>query len=132
MVAVVGLTAALVNTTPPQSASGGVQSGHGRARLGFGGTSSSTLPAPALNSIHLYLLDEGGPLLRGAASVELDLSLPSAEIGPLVRQPVLAGPGHYQLDGDELSVAGTWTIQVKALVDKFTEQTATAQVDVAP
>jgi hypothetical protein len=44
---------------------------------------------------------------------------------------VRAGPAHLQLDGDDLAVAGTWTIEVTARLDRFTEATGTLEVPVA-
>jgi copper transport protein len=130
MVAVVALTAGLVNTTPANAGRTGVQSV--TTALGSGSVNLVVDPARVgTNSIHLYLLDESGRAFE-VQDVALKLSLPSAELGPIDRDAVLAGPGHYQLDGGDLSVAGTWSIEVDARIDKFTEKTATVQVDVAP
>ncbi len=49
-----------------------------------------------------------------------------------MRQPFVAGPGHYQLDGNDLSISGKWTIVVRARVSKFEEKTATFAVTVNP
>jgi copper transport protein len=133
MVAVVALTAWLVTITPANAGGSGVQSITKALEGGSVRGSVNLVVDPArvgLNSIHLYLLDESGRAL-GAQSVELDLSLPSAELGPIDRTTVLAGPGHFQLDGGDLSVAGEWTIVVKARIDRFTEETATVKVDVS-
>ena len=43
-----------------------------------------------------------------------------------------AGPAHFQLDGDDLAVAGDWTIEVQARIDRFTEEAGTAEVPIAP
>ena len=81
---------------------------------------------------HLYLLDQSGRPAALAQSVELDFSLSSANIGPIQRQPSVAGPGHYLLDSNDLTIAGTWTILVRAQVSKFEENTATFTVNVNP
>ena len=47
------------------------------------------------------------------------------DIGPLDREPVRAGPGHFQLVGTDLDLAGEWTLTVTVKPDRFTEQTAT-------
>ena len=57
---------------------------------------------------------------------------PSAEIGPLEREPYVAGPGHYQVDGSDLSIAGDWTVEVVARVDRFDQLTAAVTVPVNP
>ena len=89
-------------------------------------------PGPAgFNQIHLYLFDPDGRPAEIAESVTLVLSLPSAELGPISREASAAGPAHLQLDGNDLAVAGTWTIEVRARIDRFTEATGTAEVPIA-
>jgi copper transport protein len=83
------------------------------------------------NQIHLYLFDPDGRPADIAESITLALSLPSAQLGPIEREAVRAGPAHFQLDGDDLAVGGTWTIEVQARLDRFTEATGTIEVPVA-
>ena len=66
-----------------------------------------------------------------AETITLDLSLPAADLGPITREATRAGPAHFQLDGDDLAVGGTWTIEVRARLDRFTEATGTVEVPVA-
>jgi len=84
------------------------------------------------NSVHLYLLDPTGRALDLVQPPTLELSLPSNQLGPIRRQPFLAGPGHYQLIGGDLSIPGDWTIVVRAQTSKFEEKTATFTVTVNP
>ena len=78
----------------------------------------------------------GGPVIdRLAAKGDpkaVKLTLPSADIGPIERTPIEAGPGHWQLDGGDLSIAGTWTIELDVRTDRFSEETATVDVTVNP
>jgi len=132
LVAVIGLTAVLVVVTPgrAESARGVVEE---VVTLGDAGSVQVTIsPARAgTNQIHLYLFDPDGRPAEIAESITLELSLPAAQLGPITREATRAGPAHLQLDGDDLAVAGTWTIEVTARLDRFTEATGTIEVPVA-
>jgi copper transport protein len=130
MVAVLAITAVLVNTTPARDASG--LSGIFSATVPMGDGSVNLVVDPdraGQNSVHLYLLDAAGRN-RDVESLSLELSLPANDIGPIDRDAFLVGQGHYQVDGGDLSIPGEWTITVKARVDKFTQQTADVHVTV--
>ncbi|MEQ1786099.1 MAG: copper resistance protein CopC [Acidimicrobiales bacterium] len=132
LVVVVALTAVLVVVTPGRtSTEGGVV--EEVVSLGDVGTVQLTIsPAKAgFNQIHLYLFDPDGRPAEIAESVTLQLSLPAAQLGPITREAVRAGPAHLQLDGDDLAVGGTWTIEIQARVDRFTEANGTVEVQVA-
>jgi copper transport protein len=132
MVIVLALTAVLVNVTPARNAAGIGTIYSKTEALGADTVNLVVDPNRAgSNAIHLYLLDPNG---RAAAmqSVTLELSLPSDQLGPIRRQPFVAGPGHYQLNSSDLSIPGKWSIVVRAQVSKFEEQTATFDVTVNP
>jgi copper transport protein len=130
----VAITAILVNVTPAATAAGVGQIFSETVPLGDGSVNVVVDPNRAgENEIHLYVFDEAGRVSgEDFDEVTLRLSLPSAEIGPLERDPFLAGPGHYQLDGNELSIAGRWTIEVVARVNTFDQLTAAVEVPVNP
>lgn len=133
IVVVLVLTAALVNTPPARTAAGIGTIFSDTKPIGQDSVNLVVDPNRAgSNSIHLYLLDESGRPAALAQTVELDFSLPAANLGPIVRQPSVAGPGHYLLDSNDLTVAGQWTIVVRAQVSKFEENTASFTVDVNP
>ena len=75
------------------------------------------------NAIHLYFYDEDGRPADVAEEVTVSFSLPSSDIGPIVREPFRAGPTHFQIDGDELVTGGRWIIEVTATVSRFEEAT---------
>jgi copper transport protein len=132
VVAVLAITSVLVNTTPARDASG--QSGIFSATVPMGDGSVNLVVDPdraGQNSVHLYLLDAAGRN-RDVQSLTLQFSLPANGIGPIDRDAYLAGQGHYQVDGDDLSIPGEWTITVKARVDKFTAESADIKVTVNP
>jgi copper transport protein len=133
MVVVLGLTAVLVNVTPARDAAGIGTIFSKTQAIGDGSVNLVVDPNRAgSNAIHLYLLDPTGRPAALAVSVTLELSLPSNQLGPIRRQPFVAGPGHYQLNSSDLSISGKWTIVVRVQVSKFEEKTAIFDVTVNP
>jgi copper transport protein len=132
LVAVVAITAVLVVVTPARTqAEGGVV--ERTVLLGEAGSVQLTIsPAKAgFNQIHLYLFDPDGRPDDIAETITLQLSLPSADLGPIEREAVRAGPAHLQLDGSDLALGGTWTIEVHARIDRFTEASGSVEIPVA-
>lgn len=84
------------------------------------------------NEIHLYLLDATGRPAGEVEDVRLRLSKPDDDIGPIEREPLVAGPGHWVLSGRELSLPGDWVVEVVVGVDRFTEETVRVPVTVNP
>lgn len=132
LVVVIALSAVLVVVTPGRTAAeGGVV--ERVVQLGEHGSVQVTIaPAKAgFNQIHLYLFDPDGRPSEIAESVTLQLSLPAAQLGPITREATRAGPAHLQLDGTDLAVGGTWTIEVQARIDRFTQASGSVEVPVA-
>lgn len=127
IVAVLGVTSVLTNVTPARVTAGaGLQSVS--APIGDGTLEVTVDPAsPGRNNIHAYLLDEGGGPDDRYDDATFALALPAQDLGPLDREPVRAGPGHFQLVGTDLDLAGEWTLTVTIKPDRFTEQTATVR-----
>ncbi len=135
LVLAVGLTAVLVNVTPA------------RTEAGVGGLFSETVPLvdngtgeeigtvnvvvdpnrAGRNTIHFYFYDPDGRAVDLAEEVTVSLTLPANDLGPIVREPVRAGPAHFQIDGDELVTGGRWDIAVDARLSRF--EAATAEVE---
>jgi copper transport protein len=133
MVVVLGLTAVLVNVTPARNAAGIGTIFSKTEAIGDDSVNLVVDPNRAgANAIHLYLLDPTGRPAALVDSLTLELSLPSNQLGPITRQPFVAGPGHYQLNGSDLSIPGKWTIVVRAQFSKFEEKTASFDVTVNP
>ena len=51
-------------------------------------------------------------------------------LGPFDREPVRAGPGHFQLVGTDLTLSGEWELTISVKPDRFTETKATVTFDV--
>jgi copper transport protein len=133
MVVVLGLTAVLVNQVPASTAAG-IGTIYSQTKpIGQNTVNLVVDPNRAgHNSIHMYFLDPTGRVAEVADGVTLEISFPANDIGPLSRTPFVAGPGHYQLDTDDLSTTGQWTIAVRAQFSKFEAPTATFDVNVNP
>src|SRR5690606_35891778 len=83
------------------------------------------------NDVHIYLFDASGRPDDDFEGADVSLELPSQGLGPFDRTAVDAGNGHYQLVATDLPLAGTWTMAIKAKVDRFTEQKATVSFPVS-
>jgi copper transport protein len=132
LVAVIGLTAVVVAMTPGRTlAQGGpVEKIIQLDKVG----SVQVVVAPAragFNQMHLYTFDPDHRPAQLAESVQIQLTLPAAQLGPIDRTAARAGPAHYQLNGRDLSIAGTWTITVQLKIDRFTQVSGTTDVKVA-
>jgi copper transport protein len=127
LLVVLGLTAVFTNITPARTAAGsGVVSTS--APFGEGSVDVTIDPAsPGRNDIHVYVLDARGRPDDRYDDADLALSLPAQDVGPLHREPVSAGAGHFQLVGTDLPLAGEWTLTITVRPDRFSEQAATVR-----
>jgi copper transport protein len=130
---VLGLTGVLVAVTPARTEAGIGNVSSITTPLGTGTVNLTIDPNRAgPNTIHIYLLDDVGRQADVATEVELRFSLPDRGIGPIARTPIKAGPGHWQFDGDVLSIAGRWRITIVTRVSAFDEVQAVADLTVNP
>lgn len=131
LVVIVAITAVLVVVTPARSE---MSPGVVEEIVTLGGAGSvqvTVAPATAgRNQVHLYLFDPDGRPAEIAESIDLELSLPSAGIGPIAREASRAGPAHFQLDTDDMAVAGEWEIVLNARIDRFTQESGTVQIPI--
>ena len=130
MIAVFGVTAALISYPPPIDAASGPFSTN--TTLGPAELEMTVDPARVgPNAIHLYLIDaKNGTQFTGTRELTVTATLPSKGIGPLPLQSNLSGPGHYTLSGAVLSPAGTWEIQITDRVSAFDEYAKTIDVPI--
>ena len=73
--------------------------------------------------LHVYLFDDEGALTQ-PAGIEVTITEPQQQLGPIDVDLEPAGPGHYVGDGMTIPGAGTWTLAVSVRVDEFTATTA--------
>jgi copper transport protein len=136
IVVVLGVTSVLVNTTPGRSAvvSQGVANQTLPITTTVPGSTLNLVVAPAQagvrNSLHLSYSDPQGRPVTIAGPVKVELSLPDQDIGPISRDALPGGPGHYLLDTDDITIPGVWTITVISRLSEFDQQRTTFSVKV--
>jgi copper transport protein len=130
MLAVFGVTAALVSYVPPIDIATGPFSI--TTKLGPAQLEMTVEPARVgLNSVHLYLIDaKTGSQFTATKELTVTAKLPAKGIGPLPLKVNLAGPGHYVLSSAELSPGGAWQLQITDRVSEFEEHTKTIEVPI--
>lgn len=131
MVVALAFTAVLVTVTPARTAAG-VDGGIFSETRPLGDGSVNLVVDPGRqrgNEVHLYLLDASGRSID-PSGVGLSFSLPAGDLGPLDQEPFAAGPGHYQVNGADFPVPGTWQVVVTARTDRFTQDTASFAVPI--
>jgi copper transport protein len=109
-VAVLAVTALLVNTPPARS-----QTAQPFAALLVQGDRlldvSLSPAARGTNELHLVLSSTSGSLLR-AEDATVRLTLPERDLGPLPVRVDSAGPDHWVALGLDIPFAGTWRLEV--------------------
>jgi copper transport protein len=135
VVAVLAVTAVLVNLVPAHTAAGVTGPFTATTAMGTYQLNVTVDPNRAgTNELHIYLFDHTGQPTdpAGGTGLQVGFSLPSRDIGPIIRTATVAGPGHWQLAGDELSIPGQWRLQFQLPVSKFSQLTTTLTVPVNP
>jgi copper transport protein len=119
--AVVGVTAALVNEVPAGQAAGQPFT-YSFSTLGV---QVNTIVDPSRagtgNRVHVYVLSRVGTP-RAVAELDLSITLPSKSIGPLSVPLIISGPGHYYANGFDIPVAGDWVLKYTVRTDAIDEQ----------
>jgi copper transport protein len=128
--AVVAVTALLVNLAPARTES--QVSGPFISDVRMGDDNLNVLIDPrevGENAIHLTLTDASGAPVE-VRKMDVLFSLPSEGIGPLEGAGRELAPGHFVIEGRQLSLSGDWKLVVEAKIDKFTQETAEVEVTV--
>jgi copper transport protein len=130
VVAVLGVTSALVSYPPPAS----LASGPFAATTSLGPLRLEVTMDPArvgANELHLYLLRarDGAPF-AGTKELTVSLALPGRHIGPLPLTAREAGPGHYVVDTVQVVPAGDWRLNVTSRVSEFDQYETSLTVPV--
>ncbi len=130
MLAVFGVTAALISYAPPIDATSGPFSTN--TTLGAAELEMTVEPAKVgLNTIHIYLINaDTGTQFTATKELVAKALLPAKGIGPLPLQATPAGPGHYILSSAVLSPGGTWDIQLTDRVSEFEAFSRTVKVPI--
>jgi copper transport protein len=119
IVAVLGVTAALVGYAPSVAVSGGPVS----ITRSLGPADLQLTVDPARvgpNAVHVFLTDKRtGAQYDRVKEFKAQLALPEERIGPIDQSVRKAGPGHYVLDGAVFGADGDWELEVAARVSAF-------------
>jgi copper transport protein len=132
LVAVVALTAIVVNVPPARTA---VVAKTDRVditqRVDTGNVQLSVDPAiGGPNTVAIRYTDGTGQPINVANSMSIEFSQPSAGLEPITRLVPASEPGVFMIQGNELSIPGTWTITIAVRTGDFTEQRTSFEVPV--
>ena len=132
LVAVVALTAIVVNVPPARTA---VVAKTDRVditqRVDTGNVQLSVDPAiVGPNTVAVRYTDGTGQPINVANSMSIEFSQPSAGLEPITRQVPASEPGVFVIQGNELSIPGTWTVTIAVRTGDFTEQRTSFEVPV--
>jgi copper transport protein len=126
LVVVVGITAVLVNVTPARSIATDVTTS---APLGDGSLNLTVDPARAgSNQVHLFLFGPDGTPDDRHRAATVTFTLPALDVGPIQGEAIRVGVGHFQVDGADLSIAGSWVVTVSVQPDRFSRVEAEVPV----
>jgi copper transport protein len=127
---VIAATALLVNIAPARVAAG--LEGPFITDVRIGSDNLNVIVDPnrvGENEVHLTVTEPNGAATEVEAMRVL-FRMPSEGIGPLIGEGVRLAPGHYVVQGRQLSVAGGWTLEVVARTGRFDEERTTVRVTV--
>ena len=132
LVVVLALTAIVVNIPPARTA---VVAKTDRVditqRVDTGNVQLSVDPAiVGPNTVSVRYTDGTGQPINVANSMSIEFSQPSAGLEPITRQVPASEPGVFVIQGNELSIPGTWTITIAVRTGDFTEQRTSFEVPV--
>lgn len=132
LVVVVGLTAILVNSPPARTAAvTKAERVEITKRVDTGTVEFSVDPAiVGTNTVKARYADGTGQPLNVANTMSIEFSQPSAGLEPITRQVPASAPGVFVIQGNELSIPGTWTITLAVRTGDFTEQRTSFEVPV--
>lgn len=131
ILAVLAVTAVLVNTVPSRAQSTAVPPFDQTVAIGANQANMGVTPAQAgPNQIHLTFLDPNGQPVSMAQNVQVSFTQTQAAVGPLSREMVAAGTGHYVLDTKDLAIPGTWQVEFLVRLSDFEQERLTFQVPI--
>ena len=129
VIAVLGVTAALVSYPPPDA----IQAGPASGAVVVEGKRVEYTVDPARvgsNEVHIYVFDDKSGAPAPVRSMEISFSLPDAGIAPIEADARRAGPGHFVVPSAMLGVKGEWLADVAIRLSQFEEPIAEFKVEV--
>ena len=128
-VAVLAVTALLVNSVPAKQAAGQPFS----QSFNTLGVQVNVIVDPAragpATQFHFYVLGTQG-VPKAIPELDASISLPARGLGPLTIPLVNAGPGHYFATNVDIPIAGTWILTLTVRTSAIDEQEVSAPLPV--
>ena len=130
LVGVLAATAALTTYAPADYAPTGPVSE--TASLGPADLQLTVDPARVgPNEMHVYLIDkQSGQQYDKVKELNVSMTLPAKNLGPLKPDVRKAGPGHFVMNGALFGVAGDWDVKMSARVSEFDAYYADVKVGI--
>lgn len=132
-VAVIVVTAILVNAAPAKVAQGQIGGASGitlKTNTVWVDITAAPGVAPAANDIHVTAINPAGAPVN-PADVVATLDYPGRHVAPLTIPLRRLGPGHYLSPGFTIPFKGTWRITAHVRFDQFTEVTIAGPLPIA-
>lgn len=132
VVVVLLVTGFLVSTEPAAEAAGLSGAVYETVDLGDDLTLDFSVdPAtPGLNTIHAYAFDAEGSLAEEVDGLRLEFTYLPEQIGPIIVEPFVAGPGHWTANIEDLRFVGEWEVRIVGSIGRFDEVEATLPFNV--
>lgn len=86
---------------------------------------------PGRNALHIYVVEASGQPSGELEDLRMEFTYLDEGIGPIVVEPLVAGPGHWTANVTDLTFAGSWEVRVVAGEDRFTEHDVTIPFELA-
>jgi len=132
LVVVLGVTAALVNITPPKNAAATESTAPLQTKPVAGvEVEVGLIPSKVgSNSVHITYFDADKSPVDVAQQVTVELTNPEQSIGPITREGTKAATGHYIIDGLQVPTAGKWKLTLVTRVSDFEQERTEFTYDV--
>lgn len=118
---VLGITAALVNITPPKNAEATTTTSAVQEAAVRDATVEVILTPGEVgnNSLHITYFDAGKRPKDVAQQVSVELTNEEQGIGPISREALKAATGHFIVDGLQIPTAGDWELELVTRISDF-------------
>lgn len=133
IVVVLGVTAALVNITPPKNAAASETTSSLQTKpVGDAAAEVALIPAQVgNNSVHITYFDADKRPVDIAQAVTVELTNPEQGIGPISRNGDKAATGHFIVDGLQVPTSGKWTLTLITRISDFKQERTEFTYDVS-
>jgi copper transport protein len=130
--AVIAVTAILVNLPPARVVAGVTGPFITDVRLGENNLNVLVDPNQVgQNEVHLTATQPNGAPVD-VKEARVLFRMPEEEVGPLVGAGTKLAPGHFVVQGHQLSLAGEWQLEIVIRMSRFQEERVTVTVTVNP